>query len=64
MIPAASPFLWLKAMPSESSASMSARFPLIMNEDNLANDNLEELLSNAKSVDMRLWLVDIPNLTK
>lgn len=58
VIPAASPFLWLKAMPSESSASMSARFPLIMKEDNLANDNLEELLSNAKSISEQMIILE------
>ncbi|KAI9553544.1 hypothetical protein GHT06_021462 [Daphnia sinensis] len=58
VIPAASPFLWLKAMPSESSASVSARFPPVIREENLANDNLEDLLSNAKSISEQMIILE------
>lgn len=48
VIPAASPFLWLRAMPSGTS---NVYPPVKMfAEDTFANDNLEESLSTAESV--------------
>ncbi len=53
VIPTASPFLWLRAIPADEGIASSASSPAIssvITEDSLANDNLEELLSNAQSV--------------
>lgn len=48
VIPSASPFLWLRAMPSEMSTINHS--PQVFNENNAAINNLEEFLSTAKSV--------------